>query len=269
MTALIDADSMIYIIAWNHKDSSSKVDVENTCDDFVRCILGLTQSDTYIGVFSPKECFRHRDYKYNNYKGQRPDKPEWYTKWEQVIKDYLCNRWGFFVAQDLEADDIVSALADGGCFSDCVICSPDKDLRQVPGLHFDYKKQDLGIVSVSYDEACDNLWLQMLTGDDSDNVNGVPGLGPVKAKALLNSIELPGLQTPSTVKAAYVKYFGTHYGPIIFYETMRTLQLMSPNHEYWNLYAEYIHSLKDKLQHFDLNNISGTAFENVFASLGQ
>jgi len=265
MTALIDADGMAYVIAWNHRDSSNGTEVENTCDDFVRCILGLTQCDTYIGVFSPKECFRHRDYKYNVYKGQRPDKPEWFTKWEQFIKDYLCERWGFFVAQDLEADDVVSALAD----DNCIICSPDKDLRQVSGLHFDYKKQDLGVTRVSHDEACDNFWLQMLTGDDSDNVNGVPGLGPVKAKALLKNIELPGLQTPSAVKAAYVKYFGIHYGPIIFYETKRTLQLMGPSHEYWNLYVEYLHSLRNNIQHFNLNDISGTTFKNVFASLGQ
>jgi len=265
MKALIDADGMVYVIAWNHRDSSSEVDVQNTCDDFVRCILGLTQADTYLGVFSPKECFRHRDYKYNIYKGQRPEKPDWFKQWEQTIKNYLCERWGFFVAWDLEADDIVAALATED--DNCIICSPDKDLRQVPGLHFDYKKQELGIVRVSYNEACDNFWLQMLTGDDSDNVNGVPGLGPVKAKALLKNIELPDLQTPSTVKAAYVKYFGIHYGPIIFYETMRTLMLMGKSHEYWNLYAEYVNSLKDKFQHFNLNNISGAVFSNVFDSL--
>jgi len=36
--ALIDADSLIYIIAWNHKESS-EVDVKEACDTFLRDIL--------------------------------------------------------------------------------------------------------------------------------------------------------------------------------------------------------------------------------------
>ena len=105
--------------------------------------------------------------------------------WETVIKEHYTKKHGFFTDPNLEADDVVAGVAmhilvTSGDPEGYIICSRRKDLQQVPGLHYDYRKQiennDPGIFKVSTTEAHWNFWTQMLTGDDSDNVAGVPGL---------------------------------------------------------------------------------------------
>ena len=54
-----------------------------------------------------------------------------------------------------------------------IICSPDKDvLKQCIGMHYNYGKG----VHVP-DEALKFLWVQVLMGDSTDNIVGIPGVG--------------------------------------------------------------------------------------------
>jgi 5'-3' exonuclease len=244
MTVLIDADSLIYVIAWTYRELGTDEEVKRSCDSVLRDILDLTQADNYIGVFSDSKTFRHSVYRYAPYKGNRKEKPEWVTKWQDLIKGHFCDRYGFTLLKDLEADDVVAAcsLLMQEAQHDCIICSPDKDLRQVPGLLYVPKKQSSEngevttlegqIVRVSEEEAHYNFWLQMICGDSSDNVAGIPGLGEVKGKKLLADCMDP-IMYQSAVLGAYVKYFGTHYGRQIFEETLHTLMLVHSKHALW------------------------------------
>lgn len=255
MTALIDADSLVYIIAWNHRESSSEQDVKQSCDNFLRDILTLTGAQDYIGVFSPPSdvTFRAEQYKYAKYKGNRPEKPEFVKLWEPIIKGYYTEKHGFFTDPDLEADDVVAGIFEMLQIN-CrhkdelpVICSPDKDLRQIFGKHFDYRAKltedspNNPIVIVSPEEAFWNFWTQMLMGDEGDNVAGVPGLGPVKAKKIIDALrEEDALMVKPTVMSYYTKYFGGYYGPIIFEETFRTLKLMVSSHPLYPAFANIL-----------------------------
>lgn len=245
MIALIDADSLIYIIGYNHREFTDEpavdIDIGRAVDNFVSTILTIVQADSYVGVLSPDKNFRHDVYKYAKYKGERPEKPIWFDRFAPVIKERLMDKWGFFMVPDLEADDVICALAEyyesRAIFpeQEWIICSPDKDLRQIAGLHYDYKKEGAVPCIVEAREAAFNFWYQMLIGDSSDNVKSVPGLGPVKAAKILGECE-DEMQWSNVVMAQYRKYFGEYYGPIIFQETKDTLQLMSSKHRLWNYY---------------------------------
>jgi len=240
MVSLIDADSIVHILAYNHRDHTDVQVVEAAADDFVRTILTMTHADTYLGTFSSDKNFRHREYKYAKYKGERPERPDWFKFWEQPIKQYLEREWKFITPRDLEADDIMGAMAE--VFPDCTICSPDKDMKQIPGVHYDYKKTEMVPELISEETAKYNFWLQILTGDGTDNIKGVPGLGPKKAEKVLTELD-NALLYGTAVMNEFIKYFGAYYGPIIFKETKLAVQLMCNKHVFFDIYKndlEYI-----------------------------
>ena len=241
--ALIDADSLTYIVAWNHKDSIPSL-VAQSCDSLVNSILEKTGATHYFGSFSSDKNFRHDIYKVAPYKGNRPPKPDWVREWERWIKDHLVRKWNFIEPASLEADDVIAHLALASSpLEECVICSPDKDMKQVPGLHYDYKVTENGIIEVSTQQAEKNFWLQMLTGDDTDNLKGVPGIGEVKAEKLLKGLD--AFDMHMAVYEAYCKYYGDYYGDIIYKETESCIQLMGPTHTFYPAAAKYLDSIKE------------------------
>jgi 5'-3' exonuclease len=58
-----------------------------------------------------------------------------------------------------------------------MIVSPDKDLRQVPGHHFDNHYTKNNYIYVDQDQATLNLYEQVLKGDMTDNIPGISGVG--------------------------------------------------------------------------------------------
>lgn len=87
----------------------------------------------------------------------------------------------------LEADDILGILATHPKLipGERVIWSLDKDLKTVPGLHFD----GAGVTRVTREEADRFFFMQVLTGDATDHYPGLPKVGPKKAEAILNAAE--------------------------------------------------------------------------------
>ena len=81
-----------------------------------------------------------------------------------------------------EADDLLDSVALPGD----IMVTIDKDLRTLPGWHFNPRK-DRGPVFVGDNEASYNLHSQWLIGDSVDNISGCPRIGPVKAKRLLDA----------------------------------------------------------------------------------
>lgn len=245
MTSLIDADSIIYILAYQYRDETEIAEPALTaaCDNFVHSICTRTQSDSYVGVFSSTENFRHELYKYKPYKGNRPPKPEFIVKWADTIRDYLMSKWNFYRSPNLEADDVIAALSV--LMEDTIICSPDKDPKQMPGLHYNYSKDGAPELITPLD-ATFRLWSQVLIGDTSDNIAGLPGLGEKKVKALFEAIREENadpIVLKQMVADQYSKYFGEWYGPIIFSETLQTVMLVRPEHPMWDLYKDTFHGV--------------------------
>jgi len=239
MIALLDADSVVWIISHRFKDSELSLDnsiaVMSATEIYVTELLQKTGATRYLGVFSDKECFRHRVYKFAKYKGNRPPKPEWVTRWETDIKNVLITNWKFIVATDLEADDVVSALQQ--TLEDTMLLSPDKDLRQNAGRFYDYTKDIFEVVTP--EEATKTFYVSMVSGDMTDNVYGIYGLGPVKAAKLFEDC-VTDIDHEVVLVETYKKYYGPYYGPIILQETRDCIQMLGPKHRLWKqfLYQE-------------------------------
>jgi len=134
------------------------------------------------------------------YKGNRDKnhRPHWYTE----IQDYMKTTWKAETVDGIEADDVLSDLqTDETC-----IVSTDKDLDQVPGWHYNWVKADLYYVSVS--EARHMLYKQILTGDSTDNIEGIPGVGEKTAIKMLEGSD----DYEQTVRDAYEDYFTSEKG---------------------------------------------------------
>ena len=78
----------------------------------------------------------------------------------------------------LEADDALGIYATQNPGN--VICSPDKDMRQIPGRLFDMSE----MMNVDLSEGKKWHLVQTLAGDQTDGYAGVPGIGVKRAITL-------------------------------------------------------------------------------------
>jgi DNA polymerase I len=155
--------------------------------------VGVTP--THFAVIFDYSSKTFRNDLYPEYKANRTAPPEDLVPQFGLIRqatvafDLPCIEMKGFEADDLIATYTNEALKAGG---DVTIISSDKDLMQLVGervtLYDTMKDKRLGIADVV------EKWgvppekmidLQALTGDSTDNVPGVPGIGPKTAAALL------------------------------------------------------------------------------------
>lgn len=124
---------------------------------------------------SGKGNFREQVATYKKYKGQR--EVARVPVYKQEITDYLIKHWGAVVVDGQEADDELGILQmkDEGT----IICSIDKDLKQIPGYHFHMKSGS--VINQPLEDADRMFFLQVMTGDSTDNIPGCPGIGPQTA----------------------------------------------------------------------------------------
>lgn len=102
-------------------------------------------------------------------------------------------------APRLEGDDILGLLATKEPTDGKVIVTIDKDLKQIPGWHYNPDTDEL--VEVTPDEGRYFHLLQTLTGDATDGYPGCPGIGPVRARRILAAFEEPEEVWPGIVEA--------------------------------------------------------------------
>lgn len=139
------------------------------------------------------------------YKGNRDplDKPVYLND----VRTYLKERWKAEVVEGMEADDAmgIAATAPG---SNTIICSIDKDLKMIPGAHFNWVKDEF--CEVSDREAWRSFFKQMLTGDRTDNIPGLEGVGDKKADKILEGYTKPETMWCGVFRAYFDRY-ENHY----------------------------------------------------------
>jgi len=206
-TALIDADSIIHIVSYHNALPEHMVEMSKEMDpeqadatlmelyktkdttaieahvgQFINDILNAVGATHYLGFVGDRkgsDTFRHKLAVTKPYKGQRKSSPHWVKYWKPIIVDYMVKEWGFIELSNIEADDACAICQTH--LPDTIICSPDKDLKQVPGNHYDYKKVEF--TEISHLEAHKRFYKQCVVGDVTDNICGVPKLGE-KSKAV-------------------------------------------------------------------------------------
>lgn len=114
-------------------------------------------------------------------------------KWREALRLHLIKEWNAYECVGFEADDMcgVEQKEDG---STCIVAI-DKDLLQVPGLHYQWAIIRKGVVvrpaqflEISPLQGLQSFFKQALTGDVCDNIKGVKGIGPKKADALITPL---------------------------------------------------------------------------------
>lgn len=137
-------------------------------------------SPSKVSVYlSPDRTFRHDLARTKPYKGNR-NQPK--PKYLKDVREYLVREYGAQIANNVEADDSIGiALSEDG--DGAVSVSIDKDLLQVSGWHYNWVNDT--VRRVSNREADFAFYMQLLTGDVTDNVPGLPGTGPIGAAKLL------------------------------------------------------------------------------------
>lgn len=167
-------------------------DLKECRDHYWRSVKELvdtvdTAMDRVYHCFTLGSMFRRT--LFPGYKAGRAEKPVGYV----AFRNELLGEPNCSVFQEIEADDIISITARGNMLEgrDYVVCSVDKDLRQVPGKHYWpwHPTPEKVSAVVTVEEAERNFWMQAIQGDSSDKIPGCPGVGPKTAEKVLAGID--------------------------------------------------------------------------------
>ncbi len=253
--ALIDGDLIIYEISvlgqYYEEEDVDKEHIKYKSFAYLEAVINNRISeiceaagcdDEPVIYLSGKNNFRYDIATVKPYKGNRKDleKPIHFEN----VKWYLISRYKAIIVDGMEADDALAIHQSSykGLFGEqeTVICSRDKDLRQVSGWHYgwevglqpEYKLKwvtELGELNATYKDTISEktgkelrtfkklsgvgyLWFcaQILTGDATDNIPGLPKFGPKRAFELLRdcTMEADAFQI---VKDSYAGVYGDEW----------------------------------------------------------
>jgi len=156
--------------------------------------IGGKLENTILHFTGGRDSFR-----YSLLQNAFPDDEEMHYKWKrtkkprpvglQIVKELMCAVEGTKEATiwyDFEADDVAvrDKMRHG---EEAILVAVDKDAwKNTPGRHFNYYESELyniemKWVEVSEEDARFHQHLQAITGDKSDNIPGLKGIGPAKA----------------------------------------------------------------------------------------
>lgn len=180
--------------------------------------------DTGRAILHHKPNFRDEIAVTKPYKGTRKPKKPYHFK---NLTAYMIHAYDCMVVSGMEADDYM-AIVQTLVGDNSVICSRDKDLRQVPGWHYSWqcgsqleigphKTNEKGWIELrkgkvfGYGELY--FLSQLLTGDIVDNIPGCPKVGPVNAFKILDEARLSRMASYKAVEGAYRGVYGEEWLP--------------------------------------------------------
>jgi len=207
MTPLIDGDILAYEIGFgceprNQYGERVPVGIEEVnrrVDNKVKeiCAAVWATSPPVI-FFTGKGNFRDNIAKQKEYKGNRKSYKPFHHKY---IRAYLMASYEHQIINGLEADDLMSIEQTARLSQrDTIICSRDKDLKTVEGFHYSWEVNKQPSFGPKWVDRIGEMELvgrklkatgmrlfysQILTGDSTDNIPGLPWCGPEKAYELL------------------------------------------------------------------------------------
>jgi 5'-3' exonuclease len=193
MIALIDGDMAIYAAAFSNQitidlgDGLGNEPIVNEAEA-VRNVIRLIKEWTRAAGCSREivclsavksDSFRHR--LWPTYKAGRGEKPSAYA----AVRNAVELEFEVYQEVGLEADDLMG-IAGTSEAAQTVIVSKDKDMKTVPALVFN-PTHDRKPVRIR-PAVADQMWMkQTMTGDAIDCYPGIPGVGEVKAQAILTA----------------------------------------------------------------------------------
>ena len=180
--AIIDADSILYQIA--HVQPSPAL-CKKALDDSLKEIMAATEADNGLVFIKGIDNFRYAvsaDYKGNRKNNIEPEVKDRIDMLYEYSKDFCVE------SDQAEADDYCGVAAQLAIDANetYVVCHIDKDLDMIPGWHYNFRKKEF--YNVTPEEGYYHLMKQVLTGDATDNIQGIKGLGPKTAEKILSNV---------------------------------------------------------------------------------
>ena len=187
MSLLIDADFIVYKCC-----AASETEIDFG-EDLIVVTSRFTEAYEYVerelyniandlGCFDESILFFSDSVNFRKsidpaYKGHRNRKKP--CGYKRVINK-LKEDYPVVVMPSLEADDAIGIYATKE--PGHIICSPDKDMRQIPGDLYDLSNE---VVTITKEEGDRWHLIQTMAGDQTDGYGGVPSIGIKRADALL------------------------------------------------------------------------------------
>lgn len=192
---LVDTDSIFFKIAYKAKNQSElRRSYNSFCNSMKmevteKLINPFNEQEKLVVLYAVKGKGNYRKDLSPDYKSNRPELDKKIRERLNYLHKYAVSK-GAIQADGMEADDLVSIWAHEALENkeDYVICGIDKDLLQIPGHHYNYGKDTWQLINE--EEALHNLYIQCLTGDNTDNIPGLKGIGPKKAEKILAGVPL-------------------------------------------------------------------------------
>ncbi len=116
-----------------------------------------------------------------------------------AVRQWMIEEQDAVLSSTLEADDLLGIHATANPLT-TIIVSEDKDLQTIPALLYNPAK-DTAVRHIGVLEAAYNHMHQTLTGDKTDNYDGLAGCGPVTATKILAPAKEPEDLWPLVVAA--------------------------------------------------------------------
>jgi hypothetical protein len=203
MIGLIDGDVLCYmacksryVTAEGHKYLTSQALIFSEAEDeryldkswnnFKKALRDIEEElfldDMLVAVKGPDN---FRNIMYPEYKMNRHKDPKQSNQFVPLIRKLAVHNNLAIESTGREADDLLRIWA-----YECqhagvpyIVVSIDKDLKCIPGKHLNIKKNEFLDIDEIY--ATRFFYQQLLKGDSTDNIPGIPGVGEVRAEKAL------------------------------------------------------------------------------------
>jgi hypothetical protein len=190
------------------------------------------KEDVIVYLSGPTN-FRNGIAKIKPYKGNRDKahKPVHAPEIKAMIQREYTTR----ISEDEEADDQMAYEHYASWLRDpysSVIATVDKDLDMIPGLHYNFRKKEA--YEITPEQGIWNFYRQTLTGDTTDNIPGVDGIGPVKSAQILPPVGASEAELHACVVEEYRKAFGDTVAEERLLEVGRLLWIRRTPGSWWN-----------------------------------
>lgn len=150
-----------------------------------------------------------------------------------ALRAFMMDNYPSRMSEGEEADDLLG-IAQMEIFphdewGSC-IATLDKDLDMIPGLHYNFVSGEMYFVD---SETADwYFYRQLLTGDSTDNIPGIPGIGKAKAeKALTGCTNVEDMY--ELCRNMYIQSYGEEFAGAALLENARLLWIRRTPDEMW------------------------------------
>lgn len=183
MLALIDGDLIAYRCAAASENEEDWIAIARAKESVERILDATKATECQVWLSDSAE----NNFRYKLYPAYKANRPPERPRFLGLLKDYLVDNWFAQLAVGQEADDSLGIEQIKS--KESIICSIDKDMLMIPGLHYNFVKDV--VIEVSETEGLRHFYKQCLSGDKTDNIikpEHLRGFGAKKIDALLDSV---------------------------------------------------------------------------------